>query len=141
MIEILCNIIDSICLLNVQKSGEDFSLRIVQVMFSLIDVNLISYLGGNHLTKVYAVFFEQSKVNNLIKNISVSALFALTECLFGYGDMNESFVILECFLHNLMKGKKYSWIKISEIRGLIWDLVIVALKNLTSNHLIQLDNK
>ena len=64
----------------------------------------------------------------MIEKISVSALFALTEIVFESGKIEDSVTILGQFLEYLLGNKKYAWIKYQEFKGLIWDLVIVAIR-------------
>jgi len=62
-------------------------------------------------------------------NISLSALFALTEIIFSGNKLEDSTTILAQFLEYLLCNKKFSWIKNQDIKGLIWDLVIVCVRN------------
>ena len=77
----------------------------------------------------------------MLQNISVSALFALTECLFEYGSIQESFGILDSFLEYIFTQKRVVWIRSTELKGLMWDLVSTAIKCFTANHIIKLDSR
>ena len=74
----------------------------------------------------------------MVQNISVSALFALVEALFQFGQIMESFQIFEALLQYLFEEKKFLWIKGKDVRGLVWDLVVIGIKNFSANHIIGL---
>lgn len=107
----------------------------IQTTFSLIDQSLIHFFSANLLTRIYSICFQCFKVNSIVQNISISALFALTECLFSYGGVPESFELLGYFLEYLFNNKRYTWMKDAELKGLVWDMSLVAVKNLQPNHL------
>lgn len=43
------------------------------------------------------------------------------------------------FLEYLFDNKKFIWIK-GEAKGLIWDLTVIGIKNLSANHIISLQH-
>ena len=87
-------------------------------------------MSFNLLTKDYSISFDCCQVNNVIQNISVSCLFSLTETLFGLEKKeNESHMVLENWLEFLFRGKKFLWIKDSELNGMVWDLIVAGVKN------------
>ena len=73
-------------------------LRIIQTTFSLIDVQMLQYVNYNLLTRIYAICFECGATNAIIHNISISALFALTEIVFSGSKVDDSTTILLQFL-------------------------------------------
>jgi hypothetical protein len=99
MNNILYHIIDIIFLFKSKHSKEaDMMLRIIQSTFSLIDIQMLQFVNYHLLTRVYAICFESGQTNAIIQNISLSALFALTEIIFGSNKVDDSTTILTQFL-------------------------------------------
>lgn len=132
MNNIMYCIIDIIFLLKNKYKESEMMLRIIQTTFSLIDQQLLHYVDENIITRLYSICFECCLTTKIIQNISISALFALTEIVFATGSAQESCSILLQFLRYVLKDCKFNWIKESELKGLIWDLIIVGVKNLPS---------
>lgn len=70
-----------------------------------------------------------------MQNISVSALFALLETLVQFGDKKVTFEVLGSMLQYLFEEKKFIWLKPKDIKGLIWDLVVISIKKFNSNQI------
>ena len=130
MSNIFYHIIDIIFLFKSKHGKEsDMMLRIIQTTFSLIDAQMLQYVNYHLLTRIYAICFECGTTSPIIQNISLSALFALTEIVFSSNKLEDSSTILSQFLEYLLCNKKFSWIKNQDIKGLIWDLVIVCVRS------------
>lgn len=41
-------------------------------------------------------------------------------------------------LQYLFEGKKFVWVKGKDVKGLVWDLIVIAIKNFSPNHIIGL---
>lgn len=126
---ILYHVIDIIVLLKNKYKDIDMSLRIIQTTFSLIDSKLLQYATENIFIRIYSICFDCCLSSSVIQNISVSALFALTEIIFSAEGTEASLSILNQFLEFIFNNKKYSWIKELEFKGIVWDLIIVAIKS------------
>ena len=123
------HIIDIIFLFKSRNKEADMMLRIIQTTFSLIDAQILQYVNYNILTRIYAICFECGATSPIIHNISISALFALTEIVFSATKVEDSAIILLQFLEYLLTEKKFSWIRPLNLKGLIWDLVISGVRN------------
>ena len=135
MSTILYHVIDIIFLFKNKHKDSEMMLRIIQTTFSLIDHPMLQYVNYHLLTRVYAICFECSHTSPIIQNISVSALFALTEIVFAGSQTEDSATILAQFLEYLLSNKKFAWIRDQNLKGLIWDLVIVGVRNYPSSEL------
>jgi hypothetical protein len=129
MSNILYHIIDIIFLLKNKNKDFDMILRIIQTTFSLIDGQILQYVNYHIVIRIYSVCFECCLSNPMIQNISTSALFALTEIIFVGSRVDDSCTILTQFLEYLFANKKFSWIKDQEFKGMVWDLVIIGIRN------------
>ena len=67
----------------------------------------------------------------MIQKISASALFALTEIVFISSHNRISKVILQEMLEYLIHKKKFLWLNSNQVEGIIWDLLTVAIKNVS----------
>jgi hypothetical protein len=74
----------------------------------------------------------------MIQNISVSALYSLTQIVFSSQNTKGSSVILEQMLEYLFNGKKFLWIKDKDLTGMVWDLVNIAIKSFPKERLDEL---
>jgi hypothetical protein len=126
---ILYHVIDIIVLLKNKYKDIDMILRIIQTTFSLIDSNILQYANEHLFIRIYSICFDCCLSSSVIQNISVSALFALTEIIFSSNGTEPSLSILNQFLEFVFNNKKYTWIKEAEFKGIVWDLIIVAIKN------------
>lgn len=93
-----------------------------------MDEKMLQFANYNLLTRLYSICFECCDSNPTVQNISASALFALTEIVFSNQSTKDSLVILTQMLQYLFDGKHFLWIKFREAKGMIWDLVNIALK-------------
>jgi hypothetical protein len=80
---ILYHVIDIVQLLKNKFKDAEMVLRIIQTAFSLIDAQLLQYANEHIFIRVYAICFDCCLSGAVIQNISVSALFALTEIIFS----------------------------------------------------------
>jgi hypothetical protein len=101
----------------------------------------MKYFSVELLTRVFSICFDCCRAGGILENISISAVFALGECLFGFGVVEEGFQIMLYLLQYLLNGKKFMWIKQAGLKGLIWDLIIVSVKNFRSDHLVKLPHQ
>jgi hypothetical protein len=129
MTTILYHIIDIVFLLKNRYREAEMMLRIIQTTYSLIDCQLLQFADYHLLTRLYAVCFDCCLSTSIIQNISASALFALTEIVFATAPPADSLALLAQLLEFLFAGKKFSWVKDQELKGMVWDLVIVAVRN------------
>lgn len=111
MSTIIYHLIDLIFLLKNRYKDVDMALRIIQTTFSLIDARILQYANYNLFTRIYSICFDCCLSSPLIQNISVSALFALTEIIFSSPIVEDSTPILKEFLEFLFNNKKLMWIK------------------------------
>lgn len=111
MNNILYHVIDIIYLFQNKYKDADMLLRIIQTTFSLIDLQLLQYANYHLLLRLYSICFHSSLTSPVIQNISLSALFALTEIVFSGLPSQDSSTILTHFLEYLLNNKKFSWIK------------------------------
>jgi len=133
MTTILYHVIDIIFLLKNRYKEPDMILRIIQTTYSLIDCNMLQYADYTLFTRIYSICFDCCLSNSIIQNISASALFALTEIVFASNQTDDSLSILTQLMDYLLGNKKFSWIKGTELKGMVWDLVIIAIRNFPAN--------
>lgn len=86
-------------------------LRIIQTTFSLIDAQLLQYANENLFIRIYSICFDCCLSGPIIQNISVSALFALTEIIFSAEATAPSLPILDQFLEFVLNNKRFTWLK------------------------------
>lgn len=98
MSNILYHIIDIIFLFKNKHKETEMMLRIIQTTFSLIDIQILQYVNYHLLIRIYSICFECCLSTSIIQNISVSALFALTEIVFASSKTEDSSTILSQFL-------------------------------------------
>lgn len=135
MTTILYHIIDIVFLLKNRYKEAEMMLRIIQTTYSLIDCQMLQFADYHLLTRLYAVCFDCCLSTSIIQNISASALFALTEIVFATAPPPDSLALLAQLLEFLFAAKKFSWIKDQELKGMVWDLVIVAVRNYPTSKL------
>ena len=117
-------------------------MRIIQNVFTLINHNLLYHMEYNLLIRVYSICFECCIGDPVVQNIAVSALFTLTNSLFdneSNDQIEEAFPILECFLSHLFEGKKFNWMKNVQLKGLVWDLIVICVRS-SRKSLFKLDS-
>jgi hypothetical protein len=111
------------------------TLRIIQTTYSLIDCNLLQFADYTLFTRIYSICFDCCLSNSIIQNISASALFALTEIVFASHQTEDSLSILTQLMDYLLGNRKFAWIKGEELKGMVWDLVIIAVRNFPEGQL------
>lgn len=129
MSNILYHVIDIVQLLKNKFKDMEMVLRIIQTAFSLIDTHLLQYANEHIFIRIYAICFDCCLSGAVIQNISVSALFALTEIIFSAEVTTPSLSILEQFLEFVLNNKRFTWLKDIEFKGIVWDLIIVAIRH------------
>jgi hypothetical protein len=137
---ILYHVIDIVQLLKNKHKDTEMVLRIIQTTFSLIDAQLLQYANEHLFIRIYSICFDCCLNGSIIQNISVSALFALTEIIFSVEITTPSLPILEQFLEFVLNNKRFTWLKDIEFKGIVWDLIIVAIRHYPIKHIEALAN-
>jgi hypothetical protein len=103
---------------------------VVQNTFSLIEPGLLEGADYHLSTRLYSICFKCCLLPQ-IQSISASALFSLTDILFRHHFTKDLSTILIDLLEILLHNKKSQWVKDLELKGIVWDVVLIAVKSIS----------
>ena len=134
----MSQVLDILGLLKSKCKEQDSTLRIIQTTFSLLESSLLEKATESIFTRIYALCFQCSEAGGLIANISLSALSALTEIIFGAASPQHSASVLQQLLEFTIHRRRLTWLNSPQFTGTAWDLITVAVRSVAPSTLIHL---